>query len=248
MPNDQSKHFPEELHSQISKHVGKAKSWAKKVHNLPTKHSKSPEDLESNELQTDLLTQCLNADAKTVLFTGATSGTETAELAAKFADTLSNDVRIKTLLIDCNFRNPSQHNRFTFDGTDTLLSIVKNNTGIDGVGPTSRNNLYVLPAGGKDLTDPTALFRSDTFEHLLSNARDTFNLVILDGPPISLCAESRFLSSKVDGVILVLEAENTRKHIAIEAKKNIEKTGGKLLGVILNNVKYRIPEWLYRRI
>jgi capsular exopolysaccharide synthesis family protein len=248
MRNDQSKHFPEELHSQITKHVDKAKSWAKKVHNLPTKHSRSPEDLENNELQTDLLTQCLNADAKTVLFTGATKDTETAELAATFADTLSNDARIKTLLIDCNFRNPSQHDRFTFDGSDTLLSIMKDDTGIDGIGPTERNNLYVLPAGGKDLNDPTALFRSDNFEHLLMNARDTFNLVILDGPPVTLCAESRYLSGKVDGVILVLEAESTRKHIAIEAKKYIEKTGGKLLGVILNNVKYRIPEWLYRRI
>ncbi len=248
MRNDHSKLLPEELRTNISNRVDKAKSWIKKTNTLPANHPGLSDHQENDDLQTDLFTQCLNADAKTVLFTGAISDTDTAELAAKFADALSNDTRVKTLLIDCNFRNPSQHDRFTFHGSDTLLSIMKNNSGIEGIGPTTRDNLYVLPAGGRDLTEPTAVFRSDTFKRLLQNARETFNLVILDAPPITHCAESRYLSGKVDGVILVLEAEKTRRHIALEAKKNIENAGGKLLGVILNKVKYRIPEWLYRRI
>ena len=248
MRNEQSKLLPEELRTNLTNRVDKAKSWIKKANNLPANHPGLTEYLENDDLQTDLFTQCLNANAKTVLFTGAISDTDTAELAAKFADALSNDTRVKTLLIDCNFRNPSQHDRFTFHGSDSLLSIMKNNSGVEGIGPTTRDNLYVLPAGGQNLAEPTAVFRSETFKHLLLNARETFNLVILDAPPITQCAESRYLSGKVDGVILVLEAEKTRRHIALEAKKNIENAGGKLLGVILNKVKYRIPEWLYRRI
>ncbi len=245
MHNDQSKKLSEEVIASQPKRSGNTQSSIRKVTNLPGRHtSKSA----NTELQADLFTQCLNAEAKTVLFTGATTNTETAPLAARFADTLSNDTRIKTLLIDCNFRNPSQHTRFKFNGPDTLISIVKNNSSIDEIRSTARSNLFVLPAGGRNLSEPTAVFRSTEFNRLLLSASETFNLVILDTPPITQCAETRYLSGKVDGVILVLEAEKTRKHIAIEAKKNIEKAGGKVLGVILNNVKYRIPEWLYRRI
>lgn len=224
------------------------KSSIRKVANLPNHYTSLADKSSNTELQADLFTQCLNADAKTVLFTGATPETNTAALAARFADTLSNDARVKTLLIDCNFRNPSQHTRFKFNGSDTLISLVRENTRIDEIVSTARSNLFVLPAGGRNLTEPTAVFRSTAFDHLLLQARESFNLVILDAPPVTECAESRYLSGKVDGVILVIEAEITRKHIAIEAKKNIEKMGGKLLGVILNNVKYRIPDWLYRRI
>lgn len=249
MRNDNTKQLPEELHKHSSNSVDKANTWIRETHSLPTNRYGLPERFENDDLQTDLLTQCLNADAKTVLFTGALTDYGTAELAAKFADTLSNDTRIKTLLIDCNFRNPSQQNRFTFHEPETLLNIVKTNSGVHEIGPTTaRDNLYVLPAGGKNLAEPTAVFRSNAFDQLLLNAREAFNLVILDAPPVTQCAESRYLSGKVDGVILVLEAEKTRRHIALEAKKNIEKSGGKLLGVILNNAKYRIPEWLYRRI
>lgn len=249
MQNDQSKEFPESIPKNYNSQPGSNhKSGIRNITNLPNNSIDTPGKSYSTELQADLFTQCLNAEAKTVLFTGATSNTATAELAAKFADTLSNDARIKILLIDCNFRAPSQHTRFKFNGSNTLISLVKNNSGIEEIVPTARNNLYVLPAGGRNLTEPTAVFRSTAFDHLLLNASENFNLVILDAPPITECAESRYLSGKVDGVILVLEAENTRRHIAIEAKRNIEKTGGNLLGVILNNVKYRIPEWLYKRI
>ncbi len=246
MHSDHSKKFTENTAASHARRAGD--SSISKITSLPDNRSDRSDKAGNTELQADLLTQCLNAEAKTVLFTGATSNTETAALAARFADTLSNDARIKTLLIDCNFRNPSQHARFRFNGTNTLISLVKDNSGIEEIGPTARSNLYVIPAGGRNLTEPTAVFRSTAFDRLLLNAREIFNLVILDAPPVTECAESRYLSSKVDGVILVLEAETTRKHIALEAKKNIEKTGGKLLGVILNNVRHRIPEWLYRRI
>ena len=236
------------LRTHQSETTEETRLHAKNEENLPVSHTGITDPLEDTALQTDLFTQCLNADAKTVLFTGAIVDADIADLVAKFADTLSNDARIKTLLIDCNFRKPSQHNRFTCGGSDTLLDIVKNNAGIDGLIPTERDNLYVLPAGGSGLPEPAAVFRSDAFGQLLLRAREKFSLVILDGPPVSYCAESRYLSSKVDGVILVLEAEKTRRYIALEAKKSIEKVGGRVLGVILNNVKHRIPEWLYRRI
>jgi Mrp family chromosome partitioning ATPase len=52
----------------------------------------------------------------------------------------------------------------------------------------------------------------------------------------------------VDGVLLVLEAGKTRRHVAIRAKKELEEAGGKLLGVVLNKRRYHIPERVYKRL
>jgi Mrp family chromosome partitioning ATPase len=73
-----------------------------------------------------------------------------------------------------------------------------------------------------------------------------YDYVVLDGPPIDEAPESIALSSKVDGVILVIDASRTRGKIALRAKKRIEESGGRLLGAVLNRRRYYVPDWLYR--
>ena len=58
----------------------------------------------------------------------------------------------------------------------------------------------------------------------------------------------RVLCTKVDGVVLVIEAGKTREQVAVRAKKELEEAGGKVLGVVLNKRKYHIPEWIYKRL
>lgn len=200
------------------------------------------------DLPTDLLIRCSNAATKTLLFTGTDHGDGVSTTAARFANTISRDPQLNILLIDANLRNPTLHKLFqvrTAD-TDTLLNALA----YDAVGPitpTRRGALYLLPSGGK-LAQPATLFRSEAFERLLHCAREKFDLVIIDVPPVHHFPEARILSGKVDGVVLVVEAGRTRRRAAVSAKSLIEDAGGRLLGVVLNKVKYYIPEWIYKRI
>ena len=94
--------------------------------------------------------------------------------------------------------------------------------------PVRRDTLHVLPSGRR-FAEPGTLFRSKAFERLLSGAREKFDLVILDAPSVHHFAETRFLTSKVDGVILVVQAGGTRRRTAISAKKQIEDAGAGFL-------------------
>jgi Mrp family chromosome partitioning ATPase len=85
-------------------------------------------------------------------------------------------------------------------------------------------------------------------EELFRKARELFEHVIIDAPSLSQHPESLLLLRKADGAILVVESEKTRKQSALWAKRQIEKTEVPLLGVILNRRKYRVPNWLYKRI
>jgi Mrp family chromosome partitioning ATPase len=56
------------------------------------------------------------------------------------------------------------------------------------------------------------------------------------------------IGAKVDGVILTLESGKARRSVALKAKKEIEESGGKFLGVVLNKREYYIPKWIYKRL
>ncbi len=65
-------------------------------------------------------------------------------------------------------------------------------------------------------------------------------------PPINSYNDSNTLAAKMDGVIMVVEAENTRWEVAQSAKERIESDKVKILGVVLNRRKMYIPDWAYK--
>jgi Mrp family chromosome partitioning ATPase len=78
--------------------------------------------------------------------------------------------------------------------------------------------------------------------------RSTFTHTLLDCPPISDSSEVPFLASQVDGVVLVVEADLTKRDQILRARHVIEMGGGKLVGMVLNKRRHLVPEWLYQRL
>jgi Mrp family chromosome partitioning ATPase len=78
--------------------------------------------------------------------------------------------------------------------------------------------------------------------------RATFRHTLLDCPPISDSSEAPFLASQVDGIVLVVEADLTKRDQILRAQYVIEMGGGKLLGMVLNKRRHLVPEWLYKRL
>ncbi len=76
--------------------------------------------------------------------------------------------------------------------------------------------------------------------------REQFDFVIFDGSPLRDYSESCFLAEKMDGVILVVEAERTKAEVVRKIRKDLESTGVNILGVVLNKKKNYIPEYLER--
>jgi Mrp family chromosome partitioning ATPase len=75
-----------------------------------------------------------------------------------------------------------------------------------------------------------------------------FDFVIIDAARLASFPESQILSKKVDGVILVIRSGKIRRQVALRAKKDLEESGARALGMVLNRRKYHIPEWLYQRL
>jgi len=199
-------------------------------------------------LKTNILARHPGQAIKTILFSGTTHGDGASTTAINFATTLASNCRLKVLLIEANLRTPGLHTAFRVGPERGLSDIMSNaDKPIHYIKKVEPGNLSVVTAGSK-LTGPVSLFESDRFSEFLTSIRAAYDFIILDGPPIPSFSEARVLCTKVDGVVLVIEAGKTRKQVAVRARKELEEAGGKVLGVVLNKRKYYIPEWIYKRL
>jgi len=203
-------------------------------------------------LQSNLWVRYPATSTKVTLLVGADSGCGVSTVAANLAASLAKNSGARILLVDANVRSakqgPCSPSSGASDDTGVSLSRLLTEAPVlldpSAAGPS---NLYVLPSGGpSDLS--LAAFQSVPLEELFRKAREFFEHVIIDAPSLSQHPESLLLLRKADGAILVVESEKTRKQSAFWAKRQIESTEVPLLGVILNRRKYRVPNWLYKRI
>jgi protein-tyrosine kinase len=197
------------------------------------------------ELKTNLLAGHTQ-ESKTLLILGTNHRDGSSTTAINFASTLAGNCRMRVLLIDANLRTPSLHETFGLEQEHGLSDLLTNGRTTDAlVKKVDERNLHVVTCGS-NRTAPVTLFESKRFCEFLKLMRNKFDYVILDGPPAPSFSETRVLCSKVDGVIMVLAAGKTREQVAKRAKQEIEGAGGKILGVVLNRRRFRIPEWIYR--
>jgi capsular exopolysaccharide synthesis family protein len=98
-------------------------------------------------------------------------------------------------------------------------------------------NLYLLPSGGSS-RNPAELLDSPDWKALVRAAREQFRFTIIDTTPVAAVADFDLVQSAVDGVLLVVRPEHTRRSILDHAFKVVPKS--KMLGVVVNCVK----DWL----
>jgi hypothetical protein len=83
---------------------------------------------------------------------------------------------------------------------------------------------------------------------LLQNLRAQYKYVAIDCPALSESGDVLSIAKLVDGIVLIVEADKTRKSQVRNAERQIETAGGKLLGSVLNKRRYPIPNFIYDRL
>ncbi len=78
--------------------------------------------------------------------------------------------------------------------------------------------------------------------------RKRFDLILVDSPAAIASPDGISFSRTVDGVVLVLEAEETRWPVAARVRDQIVRNGGRILGLVFNKRRYHIPNLIYERL
>lgn len=186
-------------------------------------------------LRTNIKYSTTNRDGKVLLITSAEPGDGKSTISKNLAISLCQDNK-NVLIIDGDLRKPSIHKLFRISNYSGLSEILIGEKTLSNSIHKINPKLSVLTSG---LTPPNSaeLLDSDEMNSIINSVKNYYDYIIIDTTPLELVADAQILASKVDGVILVAKIEKTRKDSLMNCKKLINKIGGNIIGIVLNNVK-----------
>lgn len=175
------------------------------------------------ELQTIALTSCTPNEGKS---------TTIANLAVVLTQAGKS-----VLLIDCDMRNPTVHKNFNLSNKVGLSSCISMGTALsDAVQKTSIEGLYAL-TGGVIPPNPSELLGSEQMKNVLQRAKEQYDYVLIDTPPVMPVTDALIVSRFVDGMILVIASAEIKVEMARDVKNQLVNAGANILGVVLNKVR-----------
>lgn len=142
----------------------------------------------------------------------------------------------KVLLIDCDLRRPKISRLLDLKSDFGLSNILVSPSLVENsLKNTPVDNLDVIISG--DIPpNPSELLGSSKMEEILKWARENYDLIILDTPPINVVTDTVVLSSMIDGILFVVRAGRTERQDIIQAIDKLEYAQARILGFILNDI------------
>jgi succinoglycan biosynthesis transport protein ExoP len=190
----------------------------------------------------------LTSAAKVVMFAGVDPGNGCSRICAQTSEVLSANITGTVCVVDANLRTPSLPEYFGVTNhhglTDSLLQ--------DGpvrsfTKQVRRENLWLLSCGTLAADSPN-LLRTEKLKARAEELRQQFDFILLDVPALNQYADAAAVAKLCDGIILVLEANSTRREAARKITESLQATNTPILGVVLNKRTFPVPERLYRSL
>lgn len=141
------------------------------------------------------------------------------------------------LLIDGDLRRPALPQLFDIQETDGLSNTLDEQEQADAISlvrPTGFPGVYLLPSGGVK-GSVGRLLHSDRLAAVIETARNEFDFVLIDAPPLLGLSDARLISKFTDGLVLVCRAGRTSVDDLEEARRLLAEDGTNILGTILND-------------
>ncbi len=143
------------------------------------------------------------------------------------------------LLIDADLRRPSMHTHFDVSHATGLTNYLTTDIRLeDVVIRTQVENLFFLPSGLLP-ADSAGLLNSQRMVDLIADVKSRFDLVLIDSPPILGVSDASVLANMADMTMIVVQHRKLPRHMLMRVKQSVENVGGKVVGVVLNNVDLR---------
>lgn len=177
-----------------------------------------------------------------VISAGAGEGKSTTlfNLAVTFAQ---NGQRV--IVVDSDLRRPSIHKRFKVSNAIGLTNYLqRQNTLEEVIQTTSLPTLDFLPSG-KLPSSSMGILNSVQMKALIHELKRRYDFVFFDSPPILGVSDASILASEVDMTLLVVQYRKYPQAMTLRAKQMVEKVGGNLIGVVLNNINMAHDSYYY---
>lgn len=207
------------------------KSLEPSIHNNP----KTPTAEAYRILRTNIQFTNIDNDIKSIVVTSSGPSEGKSTVVSNLAIAMAQ-VDKKVLLVDADLRKPRIHKIFdllNFSGLTTVLSenldykAIKMSTEIGG--------LDILTSGPIP-PNPAELLGSLRMKEFLEKAKEDYDVVLLDTPPVGIVTDAAVLATKCHGVILVCAVNQTIIRVFIKGKELLQKVNANTLGIVMNKI------------
>lgn len=149
----------------------------------------------------------------------------------------------RVLAIDADLRKGRCHHLLHLRNQDGLANVLTGSSDVkNSIRETAIKDFYLLPRGALP-PNPADLLMSQRMRDVLNELRSSFDFIVIDSPPIVAVSDAAVLSAICDGVVLVFNGQKTTSASARRALERLDKVGARMLGVILNGIDIRDPEY-----
>ena len=190
-------------------------------------------------LRTNIELAAVDAPIRALLVTSSTPGEGKTITASNLAVAFAQAGR-RVILVDADLRRPGAHVMFSLPNSHGLTTMLRStDVGLDDVlHDTEQANLRVLTTGPLP-PNPAELLGSQRMGSILERLTAAGDLLIVDSPPLGAVTDAVILSSALDGTLLVIDADRSRRRSVRLGREALARADSNVLGAVLNRVPAR---------
>lgn len=199
------------------------------------------------EIGGNLLLYSIDSTNKSLLISSPNHSEGKSLIISSLGIVLAN-TGLNTIIVDANLRSPSIHKIFNLNNKKGLMDLLSRSRYDIGeyLHKTDYENLKLMPIGNADI-NPSSLLIKDKVSKVIEKLKEQADVVLFDSSSVLNHADTKFLSSQMDGVILVVAAKRTSTYQVSKSIRTLEQAGANMSGIIFNKYLPGKPTQLITR-
>ncbi len=181
-------------------------------------------------------------DFKVILVTSPQGGEGASTVAANLATACAHAGR-RTLLVDADLRNPSQHRTFQTSHDRGVVHMLRGLLPLARVAQSTGVSQLDLVPCGPEIADPAELFSGDGLIETLAECRRAYDTVIIDAPALGRGVDAALIGAQADAALLVVRLPTTTRTDAARAVESLRNLGASILGLVVNASAPETERW-----
>lgn len=202
---------------------------------IARENPKSPVSEAYRTIRTNIQFAGVDKAMKTIVFTSTAQDEGKSTVVANLGIVMAQAGQ-KVVIMDCDFRNPTQHRLFKLQNKGLSNCIATGKDVLEIVQSSGTPGLDILTSGPV-APNPSEILASNRMKTVIDELKEKYDYVLIDTPPVLPVTDSSVIGSIADGTILLTAWNQITPALAKEAKTRLEQAGAKILGVVLNKVE-----------
>src|SRR5690625_164475 len=207
-------------------------------------NQRSPISEQYRTIRTNLQYASVDNDLQTLLITSSTPAEGKSMTTANLAVVYAQQGK-KVLLIDADLRKPTVHYTFRLDNLNGLSNLLVGDGHLSQIVESSSIDNLDIISSGPIPPNPSELLGSKMMQTLINEAKQQYDIIIFDTPPVLAVTDAQILANIVDGTVLVVRSDKTEYEAAIKAKETLEKSSAKHHGNVQNHAEKKNGNYYY---